>query len=397
MISGSVKQIGFRQPSTSSGGWLAIFLALLCFGITTGWAHDGRGSQFIGISDFSRFYKYTGPETGEMMWISPEIAPSITWNELVMSWNVDAPTNSYIKMEVRAFRRARVSRYYTMALWSPTPGEHPRTSVPNQMDEQGNVDTDTLTLDHQCDRLQVRLTMGGPPAQKPRLKYLGFTLLNNEATPPRLTPRRLAWGKLIDVPERSQMDYPNGNVLCSPTTVSMMMSYWSAHARQPAWDRDVPEVAAGVFDTNWKGTGNWSFNTAYPGSLKGLRACVTRFSGIPEIESWILHGFPVGLSLCYDRLRGKGPGPNGHLVVCVGFTADGDPIINDGGTRQNVRKVFPRKNLENAWAYSRNTVYLIYPEDAKVPADDFGHWPSWSSKQRYQYFDGLRPEYRQSH
>jgi len=34
-------------------------------------------------------------------------------------------------------------------------------------------------------------------------------------------------------------------------------------------------------------------------------------------------------------------------------------------------KFFPRKNLAYAWAYSHNTAYLIYPENAEVPKDRF--------------------------
>lgn len=178
------------------------------------------------------------------------------------------------------------------------------------------------------------------------------------------------------------MNYPNGNVICSPTTVSMIMSYWGSELQRPDIDRDVPEIVKAVYDTNWKGTGNWPFNTAYAGSFEGMRGYVARMTDLSELEDWIVAGVPVGLSLCYDRLRGKGPGPNGHLVVCVGFTPDGDPIINDPGTRQNVRKIFPRKNLIDAWAYSRNAAYLIYPDKVVVPKDRFGHWHSWSSTRR---------------
>src|SRR6266581_3638291 len=70
------------------------------------------------------------------------------------------------------------------------------------------------------------------------------------------------------------------------------------------------------------------------------------------------------------------------VVVCVGFTEQGDPVINDPGTTLNVRKTFPRQNLIAAWAYSRNAAYLIYPADAEVPKDRFGHWASWTSRRR---------------
>jgi hypothetical protein len=181
------------------------------------------------------------------------------------------------------------------------------------------------------------------------------------------------------------MSYPNGKVLCSPTTVSMLLTFWSQQLKRPDLDHDVPDVVAGVYDSNWHGTGNWPFNMAYAGSYPGLRAYVTRLTDVSELEDWIAQGIPVGLSLCYDRLRGKGPGPNGHLVVCVGFTTNGDVVVNDPGTTLHVRKTFPRKNLIYAWSYSRNTVYLVYPEDAEVPKDRFGHWDSWTARQRIAY------------
>ena len=170
------------------------------------------------------------------------------------------------------------------------------------------------------------------------------------------------------------MIYPGGKALCSPTTVSMLMGYWAQTLNRPEMDQPVPAIADAIYDSQWQGTGNWSFNMAYAGSFSGMRAYVTRLSDISELEAWIIQKVPIGLSVDYDRLRAKGPGPNGHLVALVGFTKTGDPIINDPGTSENVRKVFPRHNLAEAWACSRNTVYLIYPENAACPKDRFGHW-----------------------
>jgi len=220
---------------------------------------------------------------------------------------------------------------------------------------------------------------------EPKLKFLGLCLTDSKAAPEELSPNRLAWGRTIEVPERSQMAYPNGNELCSPTTVSMLMTYWSRICKRPELDHDVPDIVKAVYDPNWRGTGNWPFNTAYAGSYKGMRAYVTRMSDVSEIEDWIANGIPIGLSVSYDRLRGKESGGSGHLVVCVGFTDEGDPIINDPGTSTNVRKVFSRKNLIRAWAYSKNTAYLIYPESAEVPKDRFGHWDSWTSRKRITF------------
>ena len=116
-----------------------------------------------------------------------------------------------------------------------------------------------------------------------------------------------------------------------------------------------------------------------------MRAYTTRLSDLSELEDFIARGIPVGLSVCYNRLRGKSREPSGHIIVCVGFAKNGDVIVNDPGTSQNVRKVFPRANLMDAWAYSKNAVYLVYPVTTPLPKDRFGHWDSPTAKQRVSF------------
>jgi hypothetical protein len=368
---------------------------------------DPGGRQFLGFDDLSNFQASTS--NSETVLTSPVIAARIPWDELVASWNVDATEGEYLKVEARALYPERATKYYTLGLWSRDPAQHPRESVNGQRDVDGDVHTDTLALKRPAQRLQVRITLGrksgsrfeslglseGNGAKKPNtsglkpqaaslkpLKFVGLSLLDTKAVPAAQPPCRAAWNKLVPVPERSQMAYPGGNVWCSPTTVSMLMAYWSQRLHRPELDCDVPRVVSGVYDPKWQGTGNWPFNMAFAGSNRGMRAYVTRLGDVSELEQWIAAGIPVGLSVSYNRLRGKGTGGSGHLVVCVGFTATGDPIINDPGTLKNVRKTFPRQNLIDAWSYSRNTVYLVYPEDSALPLDRLGHWDSWLSGQR---------------
>ncbi len=416
---------------------------------------DARGAQFVRFKSFSQFTKSAGANPGEIVLTSPEIRSRIQWNELIASWNVEMPTNTYLRIEARAIYPDHATKFYTMGLWSADPSQHPRESVPNQKDSDADVLTDTLALNHSAERFQLRVTLGShepkkaaPYAREPfedvrdgqsgakaartpdagaqdggsgsarsvwsagvfsaafpaprrcsafqftgkasvyphhkdtvKLKFLGVSLFNSKTTPAPLSPNRAAWGKTILVPERSQMAYENGKALCSPATVSMLLAYWSGKLKRPELDRSVPEISEGVYDPNWPGTGNWAFNMAYAGSFRGMRAYVTRLSDVSELEDWITRGIPVGLSVCYNRLRGKSREPSGHVVVCCGFTENGDAIINDPGTSQNVRKISPRANLIDAWSYSKNTVYLLYPTNAELPKDKLGHLDSSTAQQ----------------
>ena len=371
------------MPRTARGGAFALAWVLTALSVSSqGADFDARGGQFIGLKSLGDFNASPGATAGERVFTSREFETRIPWNELIVSWNADMPKDSSLRVEARAVYPERASKFYVMSLWSSDPAKYPRECVKGQKDADGDVDTDTLVLQQPARRFQLRLTLGGDAPTLPAVRFVGVHGLDSTIKLAPLPPNRAAWGKTLPVLERSQMAYENGNVLCSPTTISMMLDFWSKKLNRPELARDVPEIVKGVYDRVWGGTGNWVLNTAYAGSLPGLRAYVTRMSDVAELEDWVAHGMPVGLSLCYNRLRGKSREPSGHLVVCVGFTKDGDAVINDPGTRQNVRKVFPRANLVDAWAYSKNAAYIILPENADPPRDRFGHWDSKASRQQ---------------
>jgi hypothetical protein len=167
----------------------------------------------------------------------------------------------------------------------------------------------------------------------------------------------------------------------------MVLAFWAQKRNRPELDVQVPDAAHAIFDKVYDGTGNWSFNTAFAGAFPGMRAYVTRFGDISQLEEWIEAGIPPVVSLSYDLLRGvKRARDPGHLMVCVGFDQKGDLVLNDPAHRPErgevARRVYPRANFIKAWRVSKNTVYLIYPEDASPPLDRYGHWDDGRSKDR---------------
>jgi hypothetical protein len=192
-------------------------------------------------------------------------------------------------------------------------------------------------------------------------------------------PNRKAWGKIITTPEHSQHGYPNEKGWCSPTSTSMVLSRWAQILHRPEMDLTVPQVAASVYDASFEGTGNWPFNTAFAGSFNGMRAYVTRLDDLREVEDWIVAGIPVILSARWDWLQdGRPLDSDGHLIVCIGFTKDGDVVINDPATRldrgESVRHIYKRANVIHSWTKSHDVVYLVYPEGTKIPRNKYGHW-----------------------
>jgi len=247
-----------------------------------------------------------------------------------------------------------------------------------QRDADGNVKTDTLILKNLAQGVQVRLTFGGTNAAVTTLKYLGFSYCNTLVSPAVREPNRAAWGKIIPTPERSQHSYAEGGGWCSPTSLSMDLARWAEVLNRPEMNLDVPVVAAKVSDEDF-GTGNWPFNTAFAGSFDGMRSYVARFEDISELEDWVNAGIPVIISARWDMLRPGRPFDDaGHLTVCIGFTPEGDVVINDPATNlekgDHVRHIYKRADVIKAWATSHNTVYIVYPVGAKLPQNVFHHW-----------------------
>ncbi|MEO6183501.1 MAG: C39 family peptidase, partial [Verrucomicrobiota bacterium] len=338
---------------------------------------DTNPSHFIGLNRFSKFKKELSGN--EVIWTSPEIKSPIAWDELVVSWNATAPSGTYLKIEARGIYPDRTTRYYTMGLWSENIPSFQGESVKGQKDSDGKVSTDTLILMQPCQRVQIRVSLGtAEKGVEPKFKFLGLSFWNSKATTTSLPANKKAWGKIIETPERSQNSYPEEEGWCSPTSLAMVLMRWSEVLQRPDLNVDVRECAAGVYDKNY-GTGNWPFNTAYAGRFAGIRAYVTRFTDISELEDWIASGIPVIISAPFHLLEsGRKDTGSGHVITCIGFTKTGDVVINDPATNlnkgQKVRHIYKRENVINAWKKSNNTVYLVYPASAKIPKNRLGHW-----------------------
>ncbi|MCB1128734.1 MAG: peptidase C39 family protein, partial [Verrucomicrobiae bacterium] len=335
------------------------------------------GCAFRGWTRFDDWPREENLESRGWTSTSPVLAPGFDWDELVVSWNATTPRGSGLVVEAQPVLAGEAPPFYTLGRWALEPGEFKRESVPGQRDRWGEVNTDTLVLREPARGVRLRLrALAGEAGALPELRFLGASFLRREGSPQTLPPNRAAWGRTIDVPRRTQADYPEGiNEWCSPTSLSMVLAWWGGKLGRDELIHDVRDVARGVHDPAWPGTGNWPFNTAYAGSFTDIRAYVTRLTEVAEIEAWIAAGIPVIASVDYDRLRARTDSRgSGHLIVVVGFTVEGDVVVNDPGSRARMRNTFSRADFVAAWKHSRQTVYLVHPESAPVPEPVLGHW-----------------------
>jgi hypothetical protein len=314
------------------------------------------------------------------------VRPGFDWNEAIVSWNVTNPERARFKVE------AQVKEiWYVLADWSGDMTKGPRASVPNQKNEEGEVQTDVLHLKKPADSLSLRITMNqATEGAVPQVKLLTVCFSNTDVKPTE-DDGPLKVGKILETPQKAQGPYEFGKLsykpekvspafeswfktvkgaqYCSPASVCMALGYWAQKLDRQDLAVDMPEVVAGVFDEKYPGTGNWPFNAAYAGSFDGMRSYVTRLRGIRDLEALIDAGVPVICSVAHNLLLGNGKpaGGDGHLVVLIGFDASGDPVFNDPGKTDQVRRTYKRADFRKAWDNSGRTVYICHPEGMKLP------------------------------
>ncbi|MGQ5260036.1 peptidase C39 family protein [Micromonospora sp. ZYX-F-536] len=335
-------------------------------------------------------------------WTSPPVRVGFAVAEVVPSWTADAPDGCWIEVELRGWHDdGPGTGWYLLARWAADDRAVHRTSVPGQRDGDARVDTDTLIVGGATvTGWQARVTLCRPADSLtgPVLRSIGAVATGPTPAGQGYEPEpasSAARGRVLDVPRYSQRlhagQYPQwgggGDSWCSPTCTSMVLAYWGAGPRperyawvEPPGPRPVVVHAARhCYDHAYAGAGNWPFNTAYAG-LHGVDAFVTRLRSLAEAEAFIAAGIPLIVSAAFRA--GEVPGlpydTRGHLMVLVGFTADGDPVLNDpyAPDDDSVRRAVPRQRFEAAWQRgSGGVAYVLRP--ASVPLPPPPAQPNW--------------------
>ncbi|HET9394132.1 MAG TPA: C39 family peptidase [Candidatus Rubrimentiphilum sp.] len=277
-----------------------------------------------------------------MLAVSPAVREGTTLTfeparEGVLSWNTFTVRGT---LEFRLLRaHAPATPWLPFAEWT-TDGR--KSFSPKH--EDVTVDVDVIRSSQPFDGIELRapgvdfnaLDFAAPVHNEPSLPYA-------------------ASARVLDVPARSQYVAPEERGWCSPASLSMLNAYHGL-------DYDVIATARAVFDRAYNGTGNWSFNVAFSGSL-GLRAAVVYLRNLDHAQRFIEAGLPLAIS--YSWSGSELPGAplehsDGHLAVLCGFTDNGDCAMNDPAA-PNIRVVYPRNAIERIWQRNNGVAYAVAP------------------------------------
>ena len=336
-------------------------------------------------------------------WTSSKFATGFGFTELVSSWIAQTPTGTFVRVYMSADRGDGTStKWYTMGIWASGDGDIYRRSVGGQGDGDGYIAIDTFfAKDHPMVGYQLKLELYRltGSAASPSVARIGAVASDPVNTKPYTPSATTMTGDVVlPVRQFSQEihagQYPQydggGEAWCSPTSTSMVVDYWGKGPSKTDYAfvlKDYPKIndpqvdyaARYVFDYHYNGAGNWPFNVAYAGE-RGLDGEVTQLHSLAEAEQFIKAGIPLVASIAFTSNKLDGflfKSTSGHLLVIVGFMANGDPVVNDPAATSDatVQRVYDRAQFEQNWMTSTGgIVYVIHPASLPLPASPLGNW-----------------------
>lgn len=287
-----------------------------------------------------------------------DLDPLSPFDRLVASLNPEPwPVGAGVRLSIKVRVDGSWSEWGSLGIYGSGSG------LPRSEDDP-TVNVDVFSCTKAADRVRVRLELeSGELGGTPQVRRLALTAWSTgQPTSPENEARSPVWGTTLDVPTRSQRTEPAelADRVCSPTSLAMVLEFWR-HGKPTA------DVASAVYDRRAEVYGNWSFNVAFAGE-QGLRSTVARLRRLADLEAEISAGRPVVISHRYGEGELSGsplPSTSGHLIVVVGFDAEGGVVVNDpAGEPGNVRQVYARNELWRSWLSNGDGIaYLIGRED----------------------------------
>lgn len=272
-------------------------------------------------------------------------APFAT-NNAVPSWNVDMPAGTGIRIEIRAVNGGSSTSWYEVARQGTTPLAKKRT----KSDKKGYIDIDTLMLNARWPRIEYRTTLYSNTAGvTPTLRLMSLCYADTTTRIAFVAPPDPGVQVSLPVPWRSQYWVPGiGGVICGPTSMSMAEEFLGVNL-------PTETVAADCYDDYNKLYGNWPF-ICQAAAKRGLKAFGFRCNNQAALRAELEAGHPVILSVAWgagELTNAPITSTGGHLILCVGYTANGDYIINDpaGADSRWDHVIYNKTQMAHVWGY----------------------------------------------
>lgn len=294
-------------------------------------------------------------------------APFLT-NNAVPSWNLDLPSGTGARMEIRAVNYSTSTIWYEVGRIGTIPGGIKR----HTSDTYGYIDIDTLMLSTVWPQIEYRVILYSNAAGvTPTLRLMSLCYADTSTPISYVALPAPGVTTSLPVPWRSQYWVPDiGSVICGPTSLTMAEDYFGCNL-------PTETVAADAYDSYNKLYGNWPF-LAQAAAKRGFKAYVLRANTQQPLRDLIAAGNVAIMSTAYDPgelTNSPISSTAGHLILSVGIASNGDYICNDpaGSDSRWDHVTYYASQMAHVWLYHGGGVLI-----AVMPNLVYGRYPYYT-------------------
>lgn len=293
----------------------------------------------------------------ELSFSRTEVQP---FSQLMCSWNAYRPVRGYYSFwaQVRDAKTKVWHAWHRMMDWG--------AGVQRSYADKTDVSTDyhhvrlELKNNNLADAVRLKvIAHDGAPVTN--LAGLFVNLANFHAFKPEkpsdLTPLTSVY--VPRVPKISQMmiDHHKKEVICSPTSCSILLSYLTKQSINPA------EFAEQSFDHGLQAYGSWPFNIAHAFERAGgkINIRVARLHSFVQLHERLTKGIPVVVSVRGPMKGSAEEYRYGHLLVVVGYDAKKREVLCHDPAFPEHKKTAVSYDITTflcGWERSRRLAYI---------------------------------------
>lgn len=284
------------------------------------------------------------------------------FTQLIISWNAQRPTQGHFlfKVRVRDLNTKKWDIWHDVAIW----GKEQKSffsrgslSVFNysRLEMEGGREGDAFEI--------VVYPQNGASLSQLKGIFVAASHVDQfkqEAHLEAIKGLRSCSVQNLALKSQMEIDHPQANSLCSPTSVSIVVQMLVDAFIDPL------TTAHGVYDAGLNIFGNWAFNMAHAFDLVGGKFLfyAMRPSSFREVYECLQKNIPVAVSIRGEIKGGKKPYNNGHLLVVTGWDAQNKKVICCDpafDTADQVKREYEIAHFLSAWERSRRLTYMSEP------------------------------------
>lgn len=281
------------------------------------------------------------------------------FTQLIISWNARKPKKGFLRFyaRIRQNKTKKWLRWHLLADW----GKMIQKSYMSRfMGSTHHFVRTELDEKLKADAFEIKVEANNGACLKD-LYCLGATssLISSMTKERPHSLRSLQSVRVKGVPALSQwqIKHPEKYRLCSPASLTMMISYLNKQKMDPA------RFAKDAYDAGLDAYGSWPFNiaAAFEAAMGKYHFFVTRLQNFRELHTLLNASVPVVVSVRGILNGAPKPYLHGHLLLVVGYDAHKKKVLCHDPAQPHYKAVLTRYPLASflaTWERSHRLSYV---------------------------------------